>query len=198
MLRNTDAVSKLQEGCQRLHIPSSTAMALVQFLKVKRVHDEFVRSRSLCMSPGAALDKLWHYMLLNTKGRRCCLQLCLVHGKYMGQAPNEQCAELHSSVPPGGMGYAASCTGSCMDTVHGISTQPKQLMPHFTTLHCCDTSTCPCVSSEWLQCLVRCISWWVGLWSTVALMTQTCQTSRSCCSACTASTSCAWRDWTLT
>ena len=60
----------LEEGCSRLGLPNSTAAALLQFLSVKRIHDQFVpeQDRQLVMSPGDKLDKLWHYMLLNTSG----------------------------------------------------------------------------------------------------------------------------------
>ena len=70
MLHKTKAVHGLQEGCSRLGLPTSTAVALLQFLSVKRTHDQFVpeKDRQLRMSPGAKLDKLWHYMLLNTSG----------------------------------------------------------------------------------------------------------------------------------
>ena len=72
MLQKTRAVQALLPGCSRLGLPSSTAAALVQFLAVKRTHDQFVadKDRQLRMSPGATLDKLWHYMLLNTSGTR--------------------------------------------------------------------------------------------------------------------------------
>jgi hypothetical protein len=70
MLQKTQAVASLQEGCRRLGLPNSTAAALLQFLSVKRIHDQFVpeKDRQLRMSPGATLDKLWHYVLLNTSG----------------------------------------------------------------------------------------------------------------------------------
>lgn len=70
MLQKTQAVRALQAGCSRLGLPSSTAQQLVQFLSVKRTHDMFLpeKDRQLRMSPGATLDKLWHYMLLNTAG----------------------------------------------------------------------------------------------------------------------------------
>jgi hypothetical protein len=70
MLQKTQAVQALQDGCSRLGLPHSTATALLQFLSVKRIHDQFVpeNDRQLHMSPGPALDKLWHYMLLNTAG----------------------------------------------------------------------------------------------------------------------------------
>lgn len=60
----------MQDGCSRLGLDNSTAAALVQFLTVKRTHDQFVddQDRELRMSPGAALDRLWHWMLLNTAG----------------------------------------------------------------------------------------------------------------------------------
>jgi hypothetical protein len=70
MLQKTQAVRALQEGCTRLGLPNSTAAALLQFLSVKRIHDQFVpeQDRQLHMSPGDKLDRLWHYMLLNTTG----------------------------------------------------------------------------------------------------------------------------------
>jgi hypothetical protein len=70
MMQKTQAVRALQEGCRRLGLPNSTAAALLQFLSVKRTHDQFVpdKDRQLRMSPGSTLDKLWHYMLLNTTG----------------------------------------------------------------------------------------------------------------------------------
>jgi hypothetical protein len=74
MLQKTQAVRALQEGCSRLGLPNSTATALLQFLSVKRTHDQFVpdKNRSLSMLPGSTLDKLWHYMLLNTTGTLGC------------------------------------------------------------------------------------------------------------------------------
>jgi len=70
LLQRTQAVRALQDGCSRLGLNNSTATALVQFLTVKRTHDQFVgdQDRELRMSPGAALDRLWHWMLLNTAG----------------------------------------------------------------------------------------------------------------------------------
>jgi hypothetical protein len=70
MLQKTQAVLALQDGCKRLGLPSSTATALVQFLSVKRTHDQYVaaESRQLRMSPGTQMDRLWHFMLLNTDG----------------------------------------------------------------------------------------------------------------------------------
>jgi hypothetical protein len=69
MLQKTQAVQSLQ-GCARLGLPSSTAVALLQFLSAKRTHDQFVpeKDRQLRMSPGYSLHRLWHYMLLNTTG----------------------------------------------------------------------------------------------------------------------------------
>jgi hypothetical protein len=63
MLHKTQALRALQQGCSRLSLPSSTAAALLQFLSAKRTHDQFVpeTDRQLHMSPGATLDKLWHY-----------------------------------------------------------------------------------------------------------------------------------------
>jgi hypothetical protein len=70
MLRNTAAVHALQDGCRRLHLANNTATELLHFLSTKRTHDQFVDSskKQLNMSPGATVDKLWHYMLLNTAG----------------------------------------------------------------------------------------------------------------------------------
>lgn len=70
MLSKTKAVSALQDGCSRLGLPNGTAAALVQFLSAKRIHDQLVADefRQLRMSPGASLDRLWHFMLLNTAG----------------------------------------------------------------------------------------------------------------------------------
>jgi hypothetical protein len=70
MLQKTQAARALREGCSRLGLPNSTASALLQFLSVKRIHDHFVpeKDRQLRMSPGTKMDKLWHYMLLNTEG----------------------------------------------------------------------------------------------------------------------------------
>jgi hypothetical protein len=68
MLRNASAVRSLQDGCRRLGLPSKTAVGLVDFLSVKRLHDRINDGQGLRMSPGTALDKLWHWMLLNTAG----------------------------------------------------------------------------------------------------------------------------------
>ena len=69
MLQKTKAVQALQDGCRRLGLPSNTATELLQFLSVKRVHDQFVEGRQLRMSPGSMIDRLWHFMLLNTAGK---------------------------------------------------------------------------------------------------------------------------------
>lgn len=70
MLQKTKAAASLEDACRRLGLPLSTAAALLQFLSVKRTHDDFVDapSKQLRMSPGAKLDTLWHCMLLNTAG----------------------------------------------------------------------------------------------------------------------------------
>lgn len=51
-------------------MPYKTATELINYLSTKRVHDTFTDSsrRELKMSPGATVDRLWHYMLLNTAG----------------------------------------------------------------------------------------------------------------------------------
>lgn len=65
MYHNTEAVRALKADCQRLHLPEETAIELVRFLQAKRVHDQFLSAtaRPRNMSPGAAVDKLWHFML---------------------------------------------------------------------------------------------------------------------------------------
>ena len=93
MLRHTEAVTALQDGCRRLRLPSRTAQALVQFLSVKRTHDQFLAESSkstLRMSPGAALDQLWHWMLLNTAGTVCLQQQC--------QCSHDACLVISSTV----------------------------------------------------------------------------------------------------
>jgi hypothetical protein len=68
MLHNTQAARASQEGCRRLGLPSSTATALLQFLSVKRVHDQFVDVKQLHMTPCVKVEQLWQWMLLNTAG----------------------------------------------------------------------------------------------------------------------------------
>lgn len=68
MLQKTQAARALQEGCRRLSLPSSTATALLQFLSVKRVHDQFVDVKQLKMTPCVKVEQLWQWMLLNTAG----------------------------------------------------------------------------------------------------------------------------------
>lgn len=73
MLPDTKTVRLLEEGCRRLGIPTSTATALVQFLPVKKIHDDdYISSphKLLRMSPGVMLEQLWHWMLLNTAGEQ--------------------------------------------------------------------------------------------------------------------------------
>jgi hypothetical protein len=67
MLRNT-AVRALQDGCKRLDLPDNKATELLQFLTIKKTHDQVVDSskKQFNMSPGATVDKLWHFMLLST------------------------------------------------------------------------------------------------------------------------------------
>ena len=68
MLHDTIAARALRAGCQRLQLPVETAVELIKILQAKRVHDQFLSAdvRARNMSPGEAVDKLWHYMLLNT------------------------------------------------------------------------------------------------------------------------------------
>jgi hypothetical protein len=125
MLQKTQAVRSLQEGCSRLGLPDSTATALLQFLSVKRTHDQFVpeKDRQLSMSPGATLDKLWHYMLLNTTGTFYCqgslmLVGCASFGMQLWHASHDispQCIAHHDDVTINSMFPAA--VSSC---VHGL------------------------------------------------------------------------------
>lgn len=71
MLQHAPAVRALQDGCRRLGLPSLAAEHLVRFLSVKRQHDLINQGAGLRMSPGAALDRLWHWML-NTTGTVFC------------------------------------------------------------------------------------------------------------------------------
>jgi hypothetical protein len=72
MLPDTKAVRLLEDGCRRLGISTSTATALVQFLYVKKIHDDYISSphKLLRMSPSVMLEQLWHWMLLNTAGEQ--------------------------------------------------------------------------------------------------------------------------------
>ena len=56
-------VESLKAGCDQLGLPTTAARELVRFLFVKRcINDE----NSSKISPSAKLDKLWHWMLLET------------------------------------------------------------------------------------------------------------------------------------
>lgn len=69
MLSRTAAVHDLRRGCRRLQLPDDAAVELIRFLQSKRIHDQLLLANTAprCrMSPGAALKKLWHFMLLNT------------------------------------------------------------------------------------------------------------------------------------
>jgi hypothetical protein len=88
ILNNTEAVRLLQDGCRRLELPYYTATELVKFLQVKRVHDSCLSDKARPdrkLSPGAALDRLWHWMLLNTKARMASLPQQHVGWKRAGQ-----------------------------------------------------------------------------------------------------------------
>jgi len=165
MLQRTQAVRALQDGCSRLGLASSTATALVQFLTVKRTHDQFVgdQDRELRMSPGAGLDRLWHWMLLNTAGTDTHLLPCRQQ-KYL-------CIIIKQISPPPPY-YRTPTAAIAAHNTHPVD------FPH-----------CP------LQCPPRSMSWLVVSLNIVALTSRTCQTTPSCCSACMDSTSCAWRDW---
>lgn len=58
-------VRELIVGCDTLHLPHNTATELVRYLTTKRWM-AFVGQDDL-MSPSLMLDKLWHWMLLNTR-----------------------------------------------------------------------------------------------------------------------------------
>jgi len=56
-------VAALEPGCRSLNIPTSAARELVRFLLVKRFTQD---ERSSELGPSAKLDKLWHWLLLET------------------------------------------------------------------------------------------------------------------------------------
>jgi hypothetical protein len=65
-------VEALKKGCLNLNLPTSTAKELVRFLLVKRFQED---EKLYDLSPSSKLDKLWHYMLLNTEVRDAVEQL---------------------------------------------------------------------------------------------------------------------------
>eukprot|EP00884_Botryococcus_braunii_P015621 jgi/Botrbrau1/2742/Bobra.0164s0022.1 len=72
LVKNTEALQKLESGASRLGLPRSTALELFHFLFVKRIHDKVSRhtevtTRFLRMDPSPVLDTLWRHMLLNTE-----------------------------------------------------------------------------------------------------------------------------------
>jgi hypothetical protein len=68
LLSSLPAVQQLQAGCQHLGLPPHAAVELVRFLTLKRLISlRPDSSRSLGVSPGYQLDRLWHWMLLNTQ-----------------------------------------------------------------------------------------------------------------------------------
>jgi len=64
---------KLRDGCDELSLPKEAAVELLRFLQtarwydVIRSEDDFRSKDYPSMSPSERLDKLWHWMLLNTK-----------------------------------------------------------------------------------------------------------------------------------
>jgi len=64
------AVQQLQAGCKHLGLPPHAAVELVRFLTLKRLISlRSDSSKVLGVSPGYQLDRLWHWMLLNTQVR---------------------------------------------------------------------------------------------------------------------------------
>jgi hypothetical protein len=70
LLASLPAVQQLQAGCLHLDLPPHAAVELVRFLTLKRLISlRSPTSKSLGVSPGYQLDRLWHWMLLNTQVR---------------------------------------------------------------------------------------------------------------------------------
>jgi hypothetical protein len=57
------AVALLRAGCLKLQIPLTAAVELVRFLFLKRLTGD---ERGSKLSPSAMLDRLWHWMLLES------------------------------------------------------------------------------------------------------------------------------------
>jgi hypothetical protein len=68
VLASLPAVNQLQAGCVHLGLPPQAAVELVRFLTLKRLISlRSGSSKVLDVSPGYQLDRLWHWMLLNTQ-----------------------------------------------------------------------------------------------------------------------------------
>jgi hypothetical protein len=156
MLRSSSAVRSLQDGCRRLGLPSKTAVGLVDFLSVKHLHDRIKDGQGLRMSPGTALDRLWHWMLLNTAG-----------GAFNTFFELYTYGSQHESI----LCYFMS-----------VTRDNTQLLTFGTAASAAVHAVYTCV----LQCPHKCTTSWVVSWSIAAPTKTTCQTPRSCCSACTA------------
>ena len=65
-MENTHVSSFLRAGCEELRLPEETAIELVRFLIAKRLVDQ---EKGQSLSPSAKLDKLQHWVLLNTEIR---------------------------------------------------------------------------------------------------------------------------------
>lgn len=63
---NVPAVTALKAGCSDLRLPETAAKELIRFLIVKRLVGDECSSR---LSPSAILDRLLHWVLLNTDVR---------------------------------------------------------------------------------------------------------------------------------
>lgn len=63
---NEPLMRMLRGGCAEVGVPDPTAMELLRFLTVKRVHQDGANGRPYRMSPSPKLDRLWHWVLLNT------------------------------------------------------------------------------------------------------------------------------------
>jgi hypothetical protein len=70
MLAASKAVAELQEGCALERVPPHAAYELLEFLHIRKEAAENESGqhevRALGCSPSHSLDKLWHWMLLNT------------------------------------------------------------------------------------------------------------------------------------
>ena len=65
LIDSLPALHKLRQGCAQLGQPPELATELVRFLMLKRLSTK----AGVEVSPGASVDELWHWMLLNTEVR---------------------------------------------------------------------------------------------------------------------------------
>lgn len=77
--------NKLRVACVELGLPTTAALELIRFLTVKRIY-----SPLLDLSPSTVLDKLWHYVLLETDLRKEVDQLV------GGEVPHSKRGECHT------------------------------------------------------------------------------------------------------